>query len=65
MYTVFREAAKILDSTVTDEMIETAISGFEKEEALGSYISDGLLVVYAPTSELSSCRIDMYASDYK
>lgn len=65
MYTVFREAAKILDSTVTDEMIDTAISGFEKEEALDSYISDGLLVVYAPTSELSSGRIDMYASDYK
>ena len=71
MYQVFREAVKILDSTVSDEMIDTAIQEFEDKNVLieGYTIGDSISVTYCPLKELSygktTCRVDILASNYK
>lgn len=71
MYEVFREAVKILDPTITDEMIDAALTEFDTKDVLieGYRMGDSLSITYVPTKELSygknSCRIDIYASNFK
>ena len=71
MYEVFREAVKILDPSITDEMIDTALAEFDNKDALieGYVLGDSITVTYVPTKELSygknPCRIDISASNYK
>lgn len=71
MYDVFREAVKILDPSITDEMINTALAEFDNKDDLieGYTIGNSISVSYVPIKELSygnsSCRIDVYASNYK
>lgn len=71
MYDVCREAVKILDPSITDEMIDTAFSDFDSIDALieNYEIGNSIVITYVPTKELSygksSCRIDVYASNYK
>lgn len=71
MYEVFREAVKILDPSITDEMIDTALAEFDNKDVLieGYVLGDSITVTYVPTKELSygktSCRIDISASNYK
>ena len=71
MYEVFREAVKILDTSITDEMIDTALAEFDNSDVLieGYTLGDSITVTYVPTKELSygknSCRIDISASNYK
>lgn len=71
MYEVFREAVKILDQSITDKMIDTALAEFDNKDVLieGYSIGDSITVTYVPTKELSygknSCRIDISASNYK
>lgn len=71
MYEVFREAVKILDPSITDEMIDTALAEFDNKDVLieGYVLGDSITVTYVPTKELSYgknlCRIDISASNYK
>ena len=71
MYEVFREAVKILDPSVTDEMIDTALAEFDHKDVLieGYVLGDSITVTYVPIKELSygknSCRIDISAADYR
>ena len=71
MYEVFREAVKILDPSITDEMIDTALAEFDNKDVLieGYVLGDSITVTYVPTKELSygknPCRIDISASNYK
>ena len=71
MYEVFREAVKILDTSITDEMIDTALAEFDNRDVLieGYTLGDSIAVTYVPTKEMSygknSCRIDISASNYK
>lgn len=71
MYEVFREAVKILEPSITDEMIDTALAEFDNKDVLieGYVLGDSITVTYIPTKELSygktSCRIDISASNYK
>lgn len=71
MYEVFREVVKILDPSITDEMIDTALAEFDNKDVLieGYTLGDSITVTYVPTKELSygknSCRIDISASNYK
>ena len=71
MYEVFREAVKVLDPAITDEMIDTALAEFDNRDVLieGYTIGDGITITYVPIKELSygktSCRIDILASNYK
>ena len=71
MYEVFREAVKVLDPTITDEMIDTAISEFNNKDVLiEEYaLGDSITITFVPIKELSygknACRIDIYASNYK
>lgn len=71
MYEVFRESIKVLDSSVTDDMIDDAISEFNNKDVLieGYALGDSITIAFVPTKELSygksSCRIDIYASSYK
>ena len=71
MYEVFREAVKILDPSITDEMIDTTLAEFDDRDVLieDYTLGDSLIITYVPTKELSygknSCRIDIYASNYK
>ncbi len=71
MYEVFREAVKILDPSVTDEMIDAALAEFDNKDVLieGYTLGDSIIVTYVPIKELSygknSCRIDISASNYK
>ena len=71
MYEVFREAVKVLDSSITDDMIDAAISEFNNKDVLieGYVLSDCITITFVPIKELSygktSCRIDINASNYK
>ena len=71
MYEVFGEAVKVLDPSITDDMIDTAISEFNNKDALieGYELGDSITITFVPIKELSygknSCRIDIYAADYK
>lgn len=71
MYEVFREAVKILDPSITDEMIDAALAEFDNKDVLieGYVLGDSITVTYVPTKELSygknPCRIDISASNYK
>lgn len=71
MYEVFREAVKILDPSITDEMIDTALAEFDNKDVLieGYSLGDSVTITYVPTKELSygknSCRIDVSALNYK
>jgi rubredoxin len=71
MYEVFREAVKILDPSVTDEMIDATLAEFDNKDVLieGYALGNSIIVTYVPTKELSygknSCRIDILASNYK
>lgn len=71
MYEVFREAVKILDPSITDEMINTALTEFDNKDVLieGYTIGESIVVTYVPIKELSygknSCRIDISATNYK
>lgn len=71
MYEVFREAVKVLDPAITDEMIDTALAEFDNRDVLieGYTIGDGITITYVPIKEMSygktSCRIDILASNYK
>lgn len=72
MYEVFRrEAVKVLDPAITDEMIDTALAEFDNRDVLieGYTIGDSITITYVPIKELSygktSCRIDILASNYK
>lgn len=71
MYEVFKEAVKILDPTVTDAMIDSALAEFDDRDVLieGYSIGDTITVTYVPTKELSygknDCRIDISALNYK
>ena len=71
MYDVFREAVQVLDPSITDEMIDAAISEFNNKDVLieGYAVGDSLTITFVPIKELSygknSCRIDIYASNYK
>ena len=71
MYEVFREAVKVLDPTITDEMVDAAISEFNNKDVLieGYAVGDSITITFVPIKELSygknSCRIDIYALDYK
>lgn len=71
MYEVCREAVKILDAEITDEMIDAMFAEFDTRDILieGYVIGNSITVTYVPTKELSygknSCRIDIYASSYK
>ena len=71
MYEVFREAVQVLDPSLTDEMIDAAISEFNNKDVLieGYAVGDSLTITFVPIKELSygknSCRIDIYASNYK
>lgn len=71
MYEVFREAVKVLDSSITDDMIDAAISEFNNKDVLieGYVLSDCITITFVPIKELSygktSCRIDISASNYK
>ena len=71
MYEVFREAVKVLDPSITDDMIDAAISEFNNKDALieGYSLGDTITITFVPIKELSygktSCRIDLYASNYK
>ena len=68
---MFREAVKILDPSVTDEMIDAALAEFDNKDVLieGYTLGDSIIVTYVPIKELSygknSCRIDISASNYK
>lgn len=63
MYEVFREAVKVLDATITDDMIDAAISEFNNKDVLieGYVLSDCITITFVPIKELSygktSCRI--------
>lgn len=71
MYEVFREAVKILDPSITDAMIDAALKEFDDKDVLieGYALGDSITITYVPIKELSygktSCRIDIYASNYK
>lgn len=71
MYEVFKEAVKILDPSITDEMTNTALAEFDDKDILidGYTIGDSIIVTYIPIKELSyekcSCRIDISATNYK
>lgn len=71
MYDVFREAIKILDPSITDETIDTALAEFDNKDVLieGYILGDSITITYVPTKELSygktSCRLDVLASNYK
>lgn len=71
MYEVFKEAVKILDPSITEEMVNAALTEFDTKDVLieDYMIGDNICVTYVPTKELSygknSCRIDIYASNYK
>lgn len=71
MYEVFKEAVKVIDPSITQEMIDIAISEFDNKDTLieGYPLGDSITITYVPTKELSygknSCRIDISASDYK
>lgn len=71
MYEVFREAVKVLDPTITDEMIDSALAEFDTKNVLieGYVIGNNMIITYVPTKELSygknSCRIDIYAPNYR
>ena len=55
----------------TDEMIDAAISEFNNKDVLieGYAVGDSIAITFVPIKELSygknSCRIDIYASNYK
>jgi ribosomal protein L40E len=71
MYEVFRETVKILDPSITDDVIDAALAEFDEKDVLieGYKIGDSITATYVPTKELSygknSCRIDISASNYK
>ena len=71
MYEVFREAVKILEPSITDKMIDTALAEFDNKDVLieGYALGNSITITYVPTKELSygktSCRIDILASNYK
>lgn len=71
MYEVFREAAKTLDSSVTDEDINSVLLYFDEKDVLISnyHVGNSLTVTYVPIKEISTgvnaCRIDISCSDYK
>lgn len=71
MYEVFRESIKVLAPSITNDMIDDAISEFNTKDVLieGYVLGDGITVTFVPAKELSygksACRIDIYASDYK
>lgn len=71
MYEVFKEAVKILDPSITEGMINTTLTEFDTKNVLIEkyMIGDNICVTYVPTKELSygknSCRIDIYAFNYK
>ena len=71
MYEVFREAVKVLDPSITDDMIDAAIAEFNNKDVLieGYVLGDSITITFVPIKELSygktSCRIDIYASNYK
>ena len=68
---MFREAVKILDPSITDAMIDAALKEFDDKDVLieGYALGDSITITYVPIKELSygktSCRIDIYASNYK
>lgn len=71
MYEVAREAIKVLDPSITDEMIDTALAEFDNKDVLieGYILGDSITITYVPIKELSygktSCRLDVVASNYK
>lgn len=71
MYEVFREAVKVLDPSITDDMIDAAIAEFNNKDVLieGCVLGEGITITFVPIKELSygitSCRIDISASNYK
>lgn len=71
MYEVFRDAIKILDSTIADDDIDAVLAEFDEKDVLveGYQMGDNITITYVPTKELSygksSCRIDISCSNYK
>ena len=71
MYEVFKEAVKILDPSIADEMIDSALAEFDNKDVLieDYTLGDSIIITYVPTKELSygknSCRIDISALNYK
>lgn len=71
MYEVFREAVKILDTSISDDDIDAVLAEFDEKDVLieGYQIGNSITVTYVPTKELSygknSCRIDISCSNYK
>ena len=71
MFAVFTDVAKILDSSLTDEIINAAIEDLIAQDVLveNYTIGSSLEITYVPIKELSNgttkCRIEIYASNYK
>lgn len=71
MYEVFKVAIKIFDPSITDEMINAALTEFDTKDVLieNYMIGNDICIAYVPAKELSygknSCRIDIYAFNYK
>lgn len=65
MYDVFRVAIKILDESITDEMIDLSLAEFDEREVLieDYQLGDKTIITYVPLKELSygntTCRIDI------
>ena len=71
MFEVFKESIKILDSSITDDVINDTLTKFNDSEFITSNYRIGkhITVTYIPIVKLSSgispCRIDISASNYK
>ena len=72
MFEVFAETLKVLDSTITEDIITKTVDYLKSEQYMVSdyIISDTVTVeTYVPIVELSygknSCRIDVISSDYR
>lgn len=70
MYAVFRDAIKVINPSITNEMIDMVLVEFDTRDVLieNYAIGNDITVTYVPIKELSygksSCRIDISASNY-
>ncbi len=71
MFAAFKEIAKVLEPSLTDEAISAAVDELIAGDVLTEnyQVGNTLAVTYVPTKELSygknDCRVDILASDYK
>lgn len=71
MFAAFKEIAKVLEPSLTDEAISAAVDELIAGDVLTEnyQVGNTLTVTYVPTKELSygknDCRVDILASDYK